>query len=317
MMNEIVSWLQANDKFLVITHERPDGDALGSAAALCEGLRSLGKTACAAENPDTTGRYIPYIRDYYAPAGYAFERVIAVDTPTRARLQRESRELPVDAAIDHHIAAGEPLAPLQWVETERAACGEMVYDILLALGAPLTAETALPLYLSLATDTGCFRHSNTTARTHEIAAALLRTGIDVTQLNMVMFSQKTRARLKIESQIYGEMRFHMDGKLALALLRLDDIRRAGAVEDDLDTLAALPRYVQGVEIGLLLREEEPDRDGTPVFKLSVRTSRDWRADRIAARFGGGGHARAAGASVRLPAEAAERALLEAVREARA
>lgn len=308
-MNDILYWLKEHNHYLILTHARPDGDTLGSAAALCEGLRHLGKTAYVQENPETTERYIPFVKNLYPPEGFAWKNVIAVDAASRQRLPEAHREIQVDFAIDHHLAHID-FAPLRYIDAGSAACGEIVYQILSGLGVPMTPEIAMPLYVSIATDTGCFRFSNTTARTHEITAELLKTGIDVSPVNWVLFDQKTRPRLQVEARIYETMRFYREDTLAMGILDRAIIRETGATEDDLDSLSALPRRVAGVEIGVLLHERSVAPQ--PQYKISIRTSKQYRADLIAGHLGGGGHARAAGATVDATLDEVILAVLEAV-----
>lgn len=311
-MNDILFWLKRHDQYLILTHARPDGDTLGSAAALCEGLRHLGKTAYVLENPETTERYIPFVKDYYAPEDYVWSNVIAVDAATRQRLPEAWRKMQIDLSIDHHLAH-LGFAPLRYVDSYSAACGEIIYKMLVALGVSITPELAMPLYVSIATDTGCFRFSNTTARTHEITTVLLGTGIDVSMVNWILFDQKTRARIRLEAMIYDTMRFYMDDQVAMGVVEKDMVREAGATEDDLDSISVLPRRVAGVEIGMLLREEARlSETGSPIYKVSLRTSAKYRADLIAGYLGGGGHARAAGVTVEGTLEETVNALMKAV-----
>ncbi|MDR0248745.1 MAG: DHH family phosphoesterase [Oscillospiraceae bacterium] len=290
-MKRAIERLLRADKLLILTHTLPDGDTVGSAAALCEGLRSLGKTAYVAENAEITPRYLPYISKFAPPDGYEPSCVAAVDTATRERLQKAYRAAHVDISIDHHTP-GPDFADIHYTDEAAAATAEIVYELLTELGASISRETATALYLGISTDTGCFRYSNTTARSHYITAALLDTGIDVSPLNDAMFEKRSLARLAIEARMCGGLRFLLGGKAAIGVITREDIAACNAGEDDMESIAALTRRVEGVEIGVLLRETA---DGV---KISVRTSADYRADRLCALFGGGGHHCAAGATMR-------------------
>ena len=179
--------LKSFDNVLILTHVRPDGDTVGCAAALCAGLRRLGKTAYLLPNAGLTDSTAPYFLPYAAPAGFAPEKVVSVDIATVGLFPENA--LPyaerVDLAIDHHPSF-EHFGKANLVRPEAAACGELVYDVLAALG-PITAEIALPLYVALSTDTGCFAYVNTPAHPHAVAAALLRTGLDCRTVNKVFF----------------------------------------------------------------------------------------------------------------------------------
>lgn len=280
------------DDILVITHRRPDGDTTGCAGALCRGLTALGKTAYILENPDITARYAPLIVPCYPPAGFAPRFVVTTDVADYSLFTENARiyENRIDLAIDHH-RSNPQFGARNIVIPEAGACAEVVYDILIALGVPLTREIAEPLYIAVSTDTGCFRYSNTTPHTHAVAAACLLAGLDGGEWNRILFETKSRPRFNMERIIFDTMEFFEDGKIALATLYRADIDRTGATMDDLDSIAALPRQIEGVEIGLTLTE---NKDGT--CKVSARTTREVDASALCAQVGGGGHLRAAGAS---------------------
>ncbi len=283
----------AND-ILILTHRRPDGDTSGCAGALCRGLRTLGKAAFVLPNPESTARYEPLIAPFYPEsAAYEPKFVVSVDLaapglfPDNAERYLER----VDLAIDHHRS--NPLfAAHNIVNPEAGACAEIIYDLLMALGVPLTRALAEPLYVAVSTDTGCFRYSNTTPHTHAVAAACLSTGLDGGDLNRMLFETKSRPRFEMERIIFDSMEFLEDGRIALAILRRADINRTGASMDDLDSIAALPRQIEGVEIGLTITENS---DGSA--KISVRTTKEVDASALCRQIGGGGHLRAAGASL--------------------
>jgi phosphoesterase RecJ-like protein len=307
-------WLAETDVVFILTHQRPDGDTLGSAAALCAGLRSLGKTAYALENPDVTTRYAPYIADYLWPGTPPEDAVlVAVDIATPALLPKiyESLEDRVALVIDHH-ETNSGFGRLNCVLPDRASTGEIIFEVLDAMGAALTQTTALPLYLAVATDTGCFRYSNTTSRTHRVAAALIDTGIPFAAVNLEMFEIKSRRRFQTEALVLSETEFFDEGTVAFCYLTQEMLAKTQADEDDIDNISALPRKMEGVEIGVTLREQ-----GDDLWKISVRTSQRWEANRICARFGGGGHPRAGGCHCRGDRADIRRQMLEAVAEVKA
>ena len=152
------------DRLLLLTHVRPDGDTVGSAAALCRALRDLGKTAYLLPNPQLTATYAPYAAPYTAPEGFVPDRVVSVDIAALSLLPENARPYGerIDLAIDHHPSQGF-FARETCLEADSAACGEIVYDIITRL-TPVTPDIALPLYVAVSTDTGCFVYSNTTPR---------------------------------------------------------------------------------------------------------------------------------------------------------
>jgi phosphoesterase RecJ-like protein len=284
-MNCVISFLERHDDYLILTHRHPDGDTLGSAAALCAGLRSLGKTAYLWHNPEVTKRYLPFTLPYFAPEGYDYRTVVSVDIADMTLLG-EGWEGDVHLRIDHHPNdAG--FAELEYTDPSAAACGEVIYQLLLKLGAALTQEIAIPLYISVTTDTGGFRYANTTADTHRFAAALMETGIDAHTLEAAMFT-KTKLRMAVEGVILSGLEYRAGGVISLGSLSLTERTRIGATEDDLINIAGLVQDIEGVHIGLLLREE------TDGWRVSCRTAEPYAANMICGALGGGGHSRAAG-----------------------
>ena len=307
---EAAAWLRARDRYLILTHKRPDGDTIGCAAALCRGLRGLGKIAHICPGTGETHLFTPYLEGLLAPEGYEPETVVSVDIAARGLFTESGKpwlERGIDLAIDHHPSQ-EFFAKETCLDAGRAACGEIIYDILKELG-QVNEETAVPLYVAVSTDTGCFQYGNTTADTHRVAAALMDTGIDVFPLNKRHFRTKTWARLQVERLIVERMHRYEDGKVAVAPVSLSLMDEAGATEEDMEDIAAFLGQIEGVETSVTIRELE---DGA--CKLSVRTSGGLNATRVCALLGGGGHAAAAGCTVDGTLEQAEAAILDAIRQ---
>ncbi len=299
--------LRSFDNVLILTHIRPDGDTVGSAAALCAGLRALGKTAYLLPNPGLTDTTAPYFRPYAAWAGFQPERVVSVDIAAADLFPENAKPYGdrVDLAIDHHPSF-EGFGRENYVRPSAAATGEIIYDILALLG-PVTAEMALPLYVAVSTDCGCFAYNNTTAYTHAVAAALLRTGIDFQAVNKTFFRTKTRRRLALEAAMLGGVEYHDHERVAVLSVPLDLIARVQATETDAEDLSALGGQIEGVDCAVTMRELRPG-----VWKFSLRTGPRVNATKVCALLGGGGHAAAAGCTVEAPFEAAKRRMLEAI-----
>ena len=307
---EAAAWLKDHDRYLILTHKRPDGDTIGCAAALCLGLRGLGKTAHICPGTGETHLFTPYLEGLLAPEGYEPETVVSVDIAARGLFTKSGQpwlERGIDLAIDHHPSQ-EFFAKETCLDAGRAACGEIIYDILNELG-QVNGETAVPLYVAVSTDTGCFQYSNTTADTHRVAAALMATGVDVFPLNKRHFRTKTWARLQVERLIVERMHRYEDGKIAVAPVSLSLMDEAGATEEDMEDIAAFLGQIEGVETSVTIRELEGG-----ACKLSVRTSGGLNATRVCALLGGGGHAAAAGCTVDGTLEEAETAILDAIRQ---
>ena len=306
-VEQTAALLRTFDNILILTHVRPDGDTVGCAAALCAGLRALGKTAYLLPNPELTMTTAPYFAPYAAPEGFAPETVISTDVATVNLLPENARAYVgrIDLAIDHHPSF-EHFGKANIVRPEAAACGELIYDILSRLG-PITPEQALPLYVAVSTDTGCFAYANTTADTHAVAAALLRTGIDYRAVNKVFFRTKSRKRMQLEAAILSTCEFYDRDRVAVLSVPMSLMERVGADETDAEDLSALGGQIEGVDCAVTMRELRPD-----VWKMSVRTGERVNATEVCRLLGGGGHAAAAGCTVEAPWPEAKEAILSAI-----
>ena len=306
-IQEAAGRLRSFDNVLILTHVRPDGDTVGSAAALCAGLRALGKAAYLLPNPELTDTAAPYFRPYAAPADFQPERVVSTDIAAAALFPENAKPYAerVDLAIDHHPSF-EGFGRENYVRPSAAATGEIIYDILAELG-PITAEMALPLYVAVSTDCGCFAYNNTTAYTHAVAAALLRTGIGFQAVNKTFFRTKTRKRLALEAAMLSGVEYYDRERAAVLSVPLALIDRVQAAETDAEDLSALGGQIEGVDCAVTMRELRPD-----VWKFSLRTGPRVNATKVCALLGGGGHAAAAGCTVEAPFEEAKRRMLEAI-----
>ena len=308
-VQETASYLRTLDDVLLLTHVRPDGDTVGSAAALCRALRDMGKTAYLLPNPEITATYEPYAAPYWAPEGFAPAHVVSVDIaalnllPDNAAVYAPRIEL----AIDHHGSHGF-FAARTCLDADAAACGEIVHDIIALLTA-VTPDIALPLYVAIATDTGCFVYSNTTARTHRIAAALLDTGIDAAPVNKALFRTKSRIRLAMESRMTADMTLFDHDRVVVMTIPLSLRQELHATEADIEELSSLAALVEGSDCGVTLRELRPG-----VVKISLRTGPRVDASAVCQRLGGGGHKAAAGATVNGTMDEVRAAVLRAYQE---
>ena len=308
--DQTAEFLRAHDNYLILTHVRPDGDTIGCAAGLCLALRQLGKTAWVLPNTEATSLFAPYLEGLLAGDDFRPDTVVSVDIAARELFPENA--LPylerVNLAIDHHPSQ-EFFAKETCLDTGRAACGELVYDIVSQLG-PVTPEIAVPLYVAVSTDCGCFAYGNTTADTHRTAAALIEAGIPLSQLNKRHFRTKTWKRLQIESRIVDSMELHDGGQTALAAISLAMMDQVGASERDLEDIANFVGQIEGVKNAVTIRELAPGR-----CKISLRTDPELlNANQVCALLGGGGHAAAAGATVEGTLEQTKAAVLDAIRQ---
>lgn len=307
---ETAAWLKSHDHYRILTHRKPDGDTVGSAAALCRGLRAMGKQAYILPNPELTPRYSPFHQGLTAPEPEPGDILLSVDTATAGMLSAVYAGLAeqVALAIDHH-PSNSGYAENTLLEPEAAACGEIIYSLLEELGVTLDPEMADALYVAVSTDTGCFRYSNTTARTLRTAAACADAGAALYSLNQMIFETRRLSRLKLESYMTEHLELYGGGRVAFCLIPAEVERKCGIQEDDMESVATFARNVEGVELAVTMRTEASG--GT---KLSVRCAPGYNASALCAAFGGGGHAAAAGARTACPQTEARDRMLAVMKE---
>lgn len=307
---DTAQYLLARDHFAIVTHQRPDGDTLGSAAFLCRGLRQLGKTAHVLHNPEVTKKYTHLLNGLTKPCAQEGDIVVAVDVAAPNMLPQSMQYLAdkISLRIDHHRTS-TAFSAEELVDPVAAACGQIVYDVLMEMRAQLDEPMAIALYTAISTDTGCFRFANTQSHTFEVAAHCAKVISDLYSLNQTLFGLTSLARLRLQSWLIDNALFLSDGKVAICALPLEVERQLGVTEDDMENISGYPRSIEGVKIAATLRQSE---NGT--VKLSVRATPDYDAGRICSVFGGGGHRGAAGASLHMPLEDAVQAVIAAMPE---
>ena len=310
-VEEAARWLLARDHYLILTHRRPDGDAVGCAIALCLGLRSIGKDVWIWENPQFTPRYAPRLAGLTRQDVPQDAVLVAVDMASEGLLPFGGEQFAgkTRLCLDHH-PSNTGYAAETLVQPECGGCGELIWDLLLALKAEITPAMAEAVYIAISTDTGCFCFGNTTARTFRTAAQAVEHGADIAPINRTLFEIKTRGRLQLEARIMEHMEFYADGRVAICCLPQTWVEELQVTEDDLDSISGFPRTIEGVEIGVMIRNSEPGK-----AKLSVRTAPGYDASAYCARLGGGGHAAAAGCAVPGTLEDGKNAILQVLREA--
>lgn len=304
---ETADYLEGHDHFCILTHRRPDGDTIGSAVALCRGLRAMGKDAHILDNPELTPRYAPLVEGLTCQEPGDGDLIVAVDVAEDGMLPKAFAYLrnSVDLRIDHH-GSGRDFAPRNLVDPESAACAEIIWDILDELGVELDEKTAEAIYVGTATDTGCFRFANTTVHSFDTAAECAAAGVKVYDWNQLLFETNSLAKLRLQGWIAENTRLLSDGKIAICALPKEVEERIGVDEDDMGNLSSFVRSIEGVCLAGLLRENEKG------CKISLRAVPGWDAAAVCEKFDGGGHAGAAGGFIRLPLQEAAKALEEAM-----
>ncbi len=290
-LDEACEFLKRRNNFLILTHTLPDGDTVGSAAALCLGLQRIGKTAWLYNNTGIIKKMRPYTDHLIAPEGYVYETVVSVDIAD-AKLFPSGFSGTPELAIDHH-PMNTGFADMTLLDCKKASCGEIVLQIIKRLTGGITKEEADPLYIAVTTDTGCFRYANTTSETLHAAAELLDAGADSARITKAFFRTSSLARIKLEGLIFSGLKSFDDGKIVIAVITQDMMNRSGATEDDMDDIASLAGRAEGCEVAVTIREQS---NGTS--KVSLRTSEKVNACNVCANFGGGGHAMASGCKLK-------------------
>ena len=308
--SECAQFLLEHDNFLILSHRRPDGDTTGSSAALCLGLRQLGKTAWVLENKEVSERFQWLHAGLTKSAPDGNETIVSTDVASPAMLPESFKGLlgSIALRIDHHGSATS-FTDLELVDPHSASCAELILDVLNLMGVEADQKIAEAVYVGASTDTGCFRYANTTAHTFQTAAACAQAGARIYELNQELFETNTLGKLKMQAWIVEHMKMLAGGTMAICAIPRGVEAELGVTPDDMDNISSFPRTVAGVRMAATLRETA---DGDT--KISVRAVPGFDAARVTEKFGGGGHKGAAGASLKVPlaeaAEAVEKAMLE-------
>ena len=308
--NETADFLLKNDNYAILTHRRPDGDTIGSSAALCRILRKMGKTAHVVRNREISDRFAWLHEGLTKEEAAETDTIVTVDVASPGMLPKEFEPYlgRIALRIDHHTSATS-FTEQELVDPASGACAEIIFDLMEHLWVEMDADIADAIYVGTSTDTGCFRFANTTSHTFITAAACVAGGAKIYQLNQELFETNTLGRLKMQGWIVDHMNVFSDGKLAVIAIPKAVEESIGVTEDDMDNISSFPRTVAGVCMAATLREiKEGD------VKLSVRAIPGYDATVLTRQFGGGGHKGAAGASMKMSladaALAVEKAMLE-------
>jgi phosphoesterase RecJ-like protein len=313
----LVDLVRRHHRFLLTTHIRPDGDALGSMLGMAEALRAQGKDVRMVVASNVAARYSfmdPESRvEHFELPGEPWRNtdvVMVLDTGAWNQLGSFGpffRELPVAKVVIDHHQTQDDLGALRLVDTTAEATGRLVHEATLALGSPLTVSAANALFVAVAMDTGWFRHSNTTGATFALAAQLVTAGARPEVLYEQLFERNTQGRLKLMGLVLDRLQVVNHGRVAYTEIRQGDYEVTGATPLDSEDLVNYTRSVAGVEVGLFFMEQP--RGG---IKVSFRSRERIDVARVAERFGGGGHRLAAGAVLTTSLDEARARVLEAV-----
>jgi phosphoesterase RecJ-like protein len=312
----IAEEIKANQRFVIMSHMRPDGDAIGCVVAMALSLKELGKEVAVwnQDGPLEKLRFLPGSELVVRPPEgvHDFDVAMALDTASHERLGSclaSIGHVKTWINIDHHVSS-DRYGDLVYIDTHAPAAGQIVYELIQTGRLPFNPAIADNLFAAISTDTGSFQYSNTTARTFEIAAELVRGGVNVGKISELLYQSYPRRRLELLRALLNAMKCTCDGQVASFALTLEEATRLGATPDDNEGLIDHIRAIEGVVVAVFL-EELPDGK----TRVSMR-SKDARYDvcKICGQFGGGGHIMAAGARVSAPLAETEAKILDAICE---
>jgi phosphoesterase RecJ-like protein len=315
-VEELKALCERNDEILIFGHKDADGDTLGCSLAFAEALRLRGKRVHVVIPPPLPEKYswmpgFELVREE-PPAGSAIQLVLFFDAGNMERSGSAVDLIPEQATIvnvDHHTSNSR-FGDVNIIEPSAAAVGEMCLDMLEQFGWEVTPTMATNLYTALMTDTGGFRHENTTARALQSGARLAALGADPSYIATKVYKSRPLTTLKLSGLSMGSLRVELEGRLAWAKVTRSMLREAGAAMAEAEGIIDTLNSIEGLELAIMFKEV-----GSRLTKISVRSRGEVDSAALCARFGGGGHLRAAGAELPLPMDQATEAVLAAAREA--
>lgn len=318
MMNNVViemsEELRKAPTVALFSHVSPDGDCIGSMLGIGLALEAMGKKVYM-YNPDPIPRnlvFLPGVNKIKTEMPDPFPNCLFfVDCADLQRVHLQKDNLPKEAVVlnlDHHIS-NQNFGSINWVDSNASATGELAYELICQLDVNLTQEIATNLYTAISTDTGSFKYSNTTSKTHQIAGKLIDAGIKIGDIHHYVYDQIPMVKLELLRRSLNQLQIYADGQLAIMTLRKIDFEESGAEESLSEGLIDHARTIEGVEIAILLKESKAD-----VIRVSLRSNRWFDVNKIADRFGGGGHKRAAGCTLEVSLEEANQRILKTIEE---
>lgn len=318
---ELIAAIHAHERFAITAHVGPDGDAIGSGLALRAALEEMGKQAVvlSTDGVPPSCRFLAHqemvLREL--PRGFKPQCVFVLDcdgTPERVAAPYDIIETaPFRILIDHHRSS-RPIFEVNWIDITQPATAMMVYDLIAQLPVQISPEMAEALLCGLSTDTGHFRFTNTTPESLRAAAHLVEKGADPALVAFKLFDERSFESTRLLGVALSKMESACEGQLMWTALGASDFESGGAGDDASENVVNYLRNVRGVRMAIIFRERT-DADGVTATRISVRSESDLRADLFCGKFGGGGHAAAAGCRVRgKPFEESVRMVVETARD---
>ncbi|PKN60346.1 MAG: DHH family phosphoesterase [Deltaproteobacteria bacterium HGW-Deltaproteobacteria-11] len=299
MIPRIVDIINQNATFLITSHERPDGDALGSELALYHMLSAGGKTAVV-YNQDQTPHHYRFLPGadvivHELPPTETFDAAFILDCSELERVGREAgriRKIRQIVNIDHHVSNGG-FCDAALLDAGASSTGELIYRLAEAMALTLTPEMATNLYAALLTDTGGFCYGNTTRDCLVIAGRLVENGARPQWISENLYENAPLVKIRLLAVVLESLALDLNGKVGSMIVTQENLARTDALQEHTDGFVDLPRTIEGVEISILFSELEENH-----FKLSLRSKGRFDVERVARKLGGGGHVNAAGCRIR-------------------
>jgi len=312
MLNEIINKIKCSENIGITFHISPDGDSLGSALALMIGLKKINKNVyiiCNDNIPDIYD-FLPYIKELSVDS-YKINNIDCIIVLDCGNFSRISANLDLNNKeytlinIDHHIS-NEKYGDLNYISPTSAAVGEIIYELLKLLYVPVDKDMATCLYTSIISDTGGFKHSNTTSTTHKIAGELIDIGIDHSEIYRMLFENVKFERVKLYGKVIDAMYLSKDKNICIMKLTKKMLDEIGIEASDTSDIISIGVNIDTVEVTVLLKETDK---GT---KVSLRSKSIVDVRKIAEYFGGGGHIRASGILINKPLKETENLIIKAI-----
>lgn len=309
-LSDIRDAILKRQRFVITSHARPDGDAIGSQLAMAFALRQLGKTVTLVDRDPAPAPFqaLPGVTDIeVSPSVHGqFDAAIVMECGDLSRTGVEGFDKYFIINIDHH-PGNRMFGAINWFDEGAAACGEMVFDLIDALGVSLTPDIATHIYTAILTDTGGFHFSHITPRTFEICRRCAEAGAQPEAIARTVYDSSTMGRLKLMGSVLHDLEIEAGGRLALATLSLRLLQDTGATPDDADGLINIPLTVKEVQAVAFLKETAHES-----YRVSLRSKGAVNVNAVAGAFGGGGHRNASGCTLTGPHAEVRRQILDAL-----
>ena len=310
---KIVDAIRSRQRFVLSSHSRPDGDSIGSQLAMAYALVALGKDAVAVNADPAPGPLMqfPGVPDIkIAPrVDGAFDAALIMECGDLGRTGVDGLDQYFVINIDHH-PGNTGYGRINWFDPSAAACGEMVFDLVRALGVPLTPEIATHVYLAILTDTGSFHYSSISPRTFDICRECVQAGVDPVRVARNVYDSNNMGRLKLFGAVLSAMQIDATGRIAIVYVDHEMARAAGGTYEDTEGLINLPLTVKEIQAVVFFKQIEGDE-----YRVSMRSKGDIDIGAVAKEFGGGGHKNAAGCTVRGAIDSLQKLFVEKIEQA--